>query len=505
MIKSLFIPCFLILFGSCAQLRNTVSELHLYNDEHRPQVHFSPKKGWMNDPNGMVYNEGTYHLFFQHNPYETKWGPMHWGHATSKDLVKWKEHPIALYPDSLGTIFSGSAVLDRNNTAGFGKNALIAIYTYHNHELEKTGSDRYETQGIAYSTNNGKSWTKYSHNPILENPGIRDFRDPKVFWYEEGKKWIMTLATLDHITFYSSPNLKNWKQESTFGKTLGAHGGVWECPDLFPLSYKGRQMWILIVNINPGGPNGGSATQYFVGDFDGQTFKANHSDIRWLDYGPDEYAGVTWENTGNKRLFIGWMSNWLYANDVPTNNWRSAMTITRELSLKKVGEKYFVSSEPIENLKILNRKVLTATDLNINNYSLTSKLGGLEGPAKLEFNSLDIQTFSITLSNELGEKLIVGFDKQEKYYYIDRSKSGKVNFSDKFAAKYFAPRIANTAAMDLTLVIDKASIELFADGGLTVMTSIFFPNKDFTNIDIYSNDHFKVQSLKFSKLKSIWK
>ncbi len=245
---------------SCTSTKSTTSGDFKYNDPHRPQIHFSPQKGWMNDPNGLVYHNGVYHLFYQHNPNEPVWGPMHWGHATSKDLVHWKEQPIALYPDSLGTIFSGCAVVDKDNTAGFGKDALVAIYTNHSHELEKAGSDKFQTQSIAYSNNNGKSWTKYAGNPVLKNPGIRDFRDPKVMWYEPSKKWIMTLATLDHITFYSSADLKNWKEESKFGKGIGAHGGVWECPDLVPMYDNGKKVWLLIVNLNPGGPNGGSAT-----------------------------------------------------------------------------------------------------------------------------------------------------------------------------------------------------------------------------------------------------
>ena len=231
----------------------------------------------MNDPNGMVYHNGEYHLFYQHNPDSTVWGPMHWGHAVSKDLVKWEHLPIALYPDSLGTIFSGSAVVDKNNTSGLGTKdnpAMVAIYTYHNAEGEKAGRKDYQTQGIAYSLDNGRTWTKYKANPVLKNPGIKDFRDPKVSWYEKGQKWIMTLAVTDHISFYSSKNLLDWTKESDFGADIGGHGGVWECPDLFkmPVAGTNEEKWVLIVNINPGAPNGGSGTQYFVGQFDGKNF-----------------------------------------------------------------------------------------------------------------------------------------------------------------------------------------------------------------------------------------
>ena len=294
--------------------------------QYRPAYHFTPAAHWMNDPNGMVYYQGTYHLFFQYYPGGMVWGPMHWGHATSPDMLRWQEQPIALYPDSLGYIFSGSAVVDANNTAGFGKNALVAIFTHHDPQLEKTDPGHSQKQSLAYSLDAGKTWTKYRGNPVLKSPGIVDFRDPKVTWNAQAKQWLMTLATKDRITFYTSPNLKAWTKASEFGETLGAHGGVWECPDLFPLTLNGKTHWVLIVNLNPGGPNGGSATQYFVGDFDGRTFTPLTTKTKWADYGPDEYAGVTWENTGARRLFLGWMSNWEYGNQVPTSPWRSAMT-----------------------------------------------------------------------------------------------------------------------------------------------------------------------------------
>ncbi len=489
---------------SCTSTKSTTSGDFKYNDPHRPQIHFSPQKGWMNDPNGLVYHNGVYHLFYQHNPNEPVWGPMHWGHATSKDLVHWKEQPIALYPDSLGTIFSGCAVVDKDNTAGFGKDALVAIYTNHSHELEKAGSDKFQTQSIAYSNNNGKSWTKYAGNPVLKNPGIRDFRDPKVMWYEPSKKWIMTLATLDHITFYSSADLKNWKEESKFGKGIGAHGGVWECPDLVPMYDNGKKVWLLIVNLNPGGPNGGSATQYFVGDFDGTAFTPYQTDTRWLDYGPDEYAGITWENTGDRKIFIGWMSNWQYANQVPTEKWRSAMTVARDLGIKKVGDKYLVTSRPVNELNSLTRKTFTTTDVNASQYSVTQKAGPLQGPARMSFTTDALKSFTITLSNSLNEKLVIGYEAKANQYFIDRTQSGKVDFEKGFAGKHVAPRFSTSGAMDMTLIIDDASVELFADGGLSVMTSIFFPNKNYTDVTINSGDGITFNNLKFEHLKSAW-
>ncbi len=227
-----------------------------YKEQYRPQVHFSPAEKWMNDPNGMVFYKGVYHLFFQYYPNATIWGPMHWGHAESNDMIHWKQMPIALYPDSLGYIFSGSAVVDKHNTSGFGKSGqipLVAIFCQHDPVGEKAGRDNFQTQGIAYSLDEGQTWTKYPGNPVLKNPGIKDFRDPKVMWYAPGNKWVMTLATKDRITFYSSPNLKDWTKESEFGQNKGGHGGVWECPDLFPLQLDGKTHWVLLVSNNPGG------------------------------------------------------------------------------------------------------------------------------------------------------------------------------------------------------------------------------------------------------------
>lgn len=468
-----------------------------YKEPYRPQIHFSPEANWMNDPNGMVYANGTYHLFYQYYPGATVWGPMHWGHATSKDMIHWKNEPVALYPDSLGYIFSGSAVVDVNNSSGFGKNGkapLVAIFTHHDPKGEKAGKSDYQNQSIAYSLDDGKTWTKYTGNPVLKNPGIKDFRDPKVNWYEAGKKWVMTLATLDRITFYSSTNLKDWKKESEFGKTLGAHGGVWECPDLFPLKHNGEDIWVLIVNINPGGPNKGSATQYFTGKFDGTTFTTDQKGTKWLDYGPDEYAGITWGNTGDRKVFYGWMSNWQYANLVPTERWRSAMTVARDLRMEKIGSDYLVASTPVKELRGIES---TVTKSYFKNLEFSA------GPSKLSFSSDKIESFTITISNAAGEKIEIGFDKASNKYFIDRRKSGKIAFEKGFAAKHYAPRFATVPAMDLTLVIDDASVELFADNGLTVMTEIFFPNSPYSKLD-FKGDALKVKSVNFSKLKPIW-
>lgn len=507
---SIKLKCLVLItmLAACHSSKKSAFQSSSYNEPYRPQIHFSPAAHWMNDPNGMVYFNNQYHLFYQYYPDSTVWGPMHWGHATSKDLAHWQHKPIALYPDSLGYIFSGSAVADVNNTSGFGKNGktpLVAIFTHHDPKGEKAGTNTYQNQSIAYSLDDGTTWTKYTDNPVLKNPGIKDFRDPKVSWFEAGKKWVMTLAALDHITFYSSHNLKDWTKESEFGKEAGAHGGVWECPDLFPLDYKGQKIWVLIVNINPGGPNGGSATQYFTGQFDGKNFIPYQTDTRWLDYGPDEYAGITWSNTGNRKIFLGWMSNWQYANVVPTDPWRSATTVPRDLGIEKAGEKYLVTSRPAEELNVIDGKEIALDNSNAANDNAASKSGKLAGPARLHITSDTLKPFDITLSNASGEKVIIGYDKASNNYFIDRTNAGNVSFEKGFAKKHTAPRFAAGNNMDMTLVIDNASVELFADHGLTVMTAIFFPTEKFTNIHISSAEGFNMKTVKLNSLKSIWK
>jgi fructan beta-fructosidase len=485
----------------------------LYHEQYRPQIHFSPPAHWMNDPNGLVYYKGIYHLFYQYYPEATVWGPMHWGHATSADLVHWKNRPIALYPDSIGLIFSGSVVVDYQNTSGFGKNGsppLVAIFTQHDQAKEKAGRVDAQTQSIAFSNDGGNTWKKYEHNPVIKNPGINDFRDPKVMWYAPGKKWIMTLATKDRITFYSSKNLKAWKKESEFGENLGAHGGVWECPDLFPMTANdGKKVWVLIVNINPGGPQGGSATQYFTGSFDGKIFKPNNTDTRWVDQGSDEYAGVTWSNTGNRRIFLGWMSNWQYATTVPTKAWRSAMTIPRELKLLKVGKSYYVASEPVKELSAIKGQplVFASGKGDINGKRLSQRS---DGRFELTLSIKQLKSFFITFSadntihDDEAEKLTVGFDEDENAWYIDRTKAGESAFNKDFAKRFIAKRTASSPNSDITLILDAASVELFADRGLTVMTSIFFPKKPLDQLNMVIGNGFDAGKGVYVPLKGIW-
>ena len=446
----------------------------------------------MNDPNGMVYYAGVYHLFFQYYPQAAVWGPMHWGHATSRDLVHWKQEPIALYPDSLGYIFSGSAVVDTANTSALGedgKTPLVAIFTQHDPVGEKHHTRTYQNESLAYSLDSGKTWHKYAHNPVLRNPGITDFRDPKIFWYDAGHKWIMTLAVKDRVCFYSSTDLEHWKKESDFLGVYGTHGGVWECPDLFTLDYQGRKVWVLLVNLNPGGPNGGSATQYFIGDFDGTTFHTSLNETRWLNFGPDEYAGVTWSGTGDKRIFIGWMSNWAYANKVPTSPWRGANTLPMHLGLEKVGDALYVTARPVAALDRLATKPSTPGE--------TGTSARIPAPARIDLVHSS-ESFALTFSNTHGEKLVVGYDKQNGKYYVDRTHAGISDFDPHFAAVAAAPRISRTDTIHMSIYLDVSSVEVVADDGLTNMTALVFPREPYTFLS------GPLRSVKIFYLKSIW-
>lgn len=473
-----------------------------YTEKYRPQFHFSPEANWMNDPNGMFYYEGEYHLFYQYYPDSTVWGPMHWGHAISNDMLHWEHLPIAIYPDEHGYIFSGSAVVDWKNTSGLGKEGqppLIAIFTYHDMEAQKAGAIDFETQGIAFSNDKGRTWTKYGE-PVLQNPGIKDFRDPKVSWHDNIQKWIMTLAVQDHIEFYSSPNLIEWQKESEFGQELGAHGGVWECPDLFQMDVKGtnEKQWILFVSINPGGPNGGSATQYFVGDFDGSKFSTEQSDTKWIDHGRDNYAGVTWSDipeTDGRRLFIGWMSNWDYANVVPTEKWRSAMTIPRELVLQKEHDDYVLTSVPVAELKnIRAEEVQIESQIVSGNVDVSSeeiRVSRSEMNFNFQLNKESqfgaAEEFGIALSNNNEEVFKIAYSPSTHNFYTDRTKAGVHSFSDKFAGKSNANYKAGKN-MEIRVFVDEASIEVFVDGGKLVMTDIVFPSESYNKIELFSSN-----------------
>ena len=477
----------------------------------RPQYHFTPNTGWMNDPNGLVYNNGVYHLFYQYYPHATVWGPMHWGHATSIDMAHWEHQPIALFPDENGLIFSGSAVVDKENTSGFGEDGvvpLVAIFTYHLMEGEKAGRDDFQTQGIAYSLDNGVSWTKYDGNPVLPNEGVRDLRDPKVFWHEDTKSWIMALVAGDHAKFYRSKNLKQWDNISDFGLGQGAHGGVWECPDLFPLQVEGtkEEKWVLIISIGGGGPNGGSGTQYFIGDFDGTTFTSEQEDYKWLDWGTDNYAGVTYNHAPDgERIFIGWMSNWQYALATPATTWRSAMTLPRKLKLKKHGDHYILNNYPLESIDLLSSPAINQNFELASGTAQSVELDG-ENQKKISFKASNID-FKVSLSNASGEKVSLIYDKASNLMMLDRTQSGATNFNYEFGNKLQYMIMGEIQEdFEVDIYLDRSSVETFINRGQYSMTQLVFPSQPYTNLSFenLSQNKITIQDFEVSQMKSVW-
>ena len=469
----------------------------------RPVYHHTPAYGWMNDPNGMFYKDGVYHLFFQYNPYGSVWGNMHWGHSTSSDLIHWNFEGVSIVPDAWGAIFSGSCVVDHNNTAGFGKDAVIAFYT----SAKSTPWGDVQSESMAYSLDNGKTFVKYAGNPIITSLE-KDFRDPKVFWYAPGKHWVMILAVGQHMELYSSVNLKDWKKESEFGKMQGAHGGVWECPDLIELPVEGsrERKWVLICNINPGGPFGGSAAQYFVGSFDGKTF-VNESPVqtKWMDWGKDNYATVTWNNAPDGRcIALGWMSNWQYANNVPTRQYRSANTIARDLTLYKAGGEFYLKSTPSREMKQARGEKVSVPSFKVtDSYKIESLLKDNNGAyeIEMEIQVADASKISLNLQNEKGEQVSMYYDLLRKQFVMDRSKSGKGDFSNDFPAVTAAPVHAGKT-LRLRLFVDRSSIEAFGEDGKFVMTNLVFPSSPYNQMSFGTEGSgYTVSSFNVYKLR----
>ena len=470
-----------------------------YDELYRPAFHFSPQSMWMNDPNGLIFYNGKYHLFYQYYPKDIVWGPMHWGHAESTDLIHWKHLPIALYPDSLGYIFSGSAVIDKNNTSGFGKNAMVAIFTYHNEEMFKQGRDNIQSQGIAYSLDEGKTWTKYRGNPVLNNTGEKDFRDPKVFWNEKIEKWNMVLAAGDRIKIFSSSDLKTWQFESNYQPKVSEVYGVWECPDLFKMKVDGDEKWIMILSHNQNAANGGSGTKYVVGDFDGKNFVALQ-EPKWLDYGTDNYAGVSFSNVpGNKIIILSWMSNWDYATKTPTEVWRSAMTLPRELELVHDVNSYYLSQKVVEQFSSIMVESFKSKNLETpfikKNLDLSQTC--------ISFQSENIQNLVITFFNDKNEKFTI--ELADNQIITNRNKSGKIDFSDKFASKAQVMSLENVKINSFQLILDKSSIEILVNDGRFSMTNLFFPIEKYTSLNIDSKKKTIIRNLNISNIKNAWK
>ena len=492
-------------------------------DYYRPSYHFTPLYGWMNDPNGMVYKDGEYHLYFQYNPYGSKWGNMHWGHAVSKDLLHWEHLDPAIARDPVGHIFSGSSVVDKRNTAGYGKDAIIALYTNNsvNHD---------EVQCIAYSTDNGRTFTKYEGNPVLTPfDGLKDFRDPKVFWYEKGKCWYMIVSADKETRFYKSKNLKKWDYVSAFGKGMGQQPCQYECPDFFQLPVNGdkkNMKWVMIMNINPGCLFGGSATEYFVGDFDGKNFTcADAQDAKWLDYGKDHYATVTFSNTGDRVLAMTWMSNWQYANLTPFKQNRGANGLPRELKLFEKDGKYYVQEGPAPEVLALRKVSHDLGDETVDgNKMIKGAAAQMDGAFEIEADiTPDANGIAgIEISNNKRERTLIYLDMKKGRIVTDRTESGltdfgkksvphdielawdkqreaqaklparmvnSINYKNDFALATWAPLSlceTDKKSYHVDIFVDKSSVELFVDGGRIAMTNLVFPVEAYENVKLYS-------------------
>ena len=507
-------------------------------DYYRPSYHFTPLYGWMNDPNGMVYKDGEYHLYFQYNPYGSKWGNMHWGHAVSKDLIHWEHLDPAIARDPVGHIFSGSSVIDKKNTAGFGKDAIIAIYTNNsvNHD---------EVQCIAYSNDNGRTFTKYEGNPVLTPfDGLKDFRDPKVFWYEKGKCWYMIVSADKETRFYKSKNLKKWTYVSAFGKGLGQQPCQYECPDFFQLPVNGdkkKMKWVMTMNINPGCWFGGSATEYFVGDFDGKKFTCPDADeVKWLDWGKDHYATVTFSNTGDRVLGITWMSNWQYANLTPFKQNRGANGLPRELKLYEKNGKYYISEDVAPEVYALRKETKDLADASVaDDKDLKGVAANMNGAFEIEADvTPDANGIAgIEISNNKRERTLIYFDMKQGKVVMDRTESGlsdfgkqsvphdielawdkqlaaagkqparitnSINYKNDFSLATWAPLSLcedGKKTYHVDIFVDKSSVELFVDGGRIAMTNLVFPVAPYENVKLYTQGgKAEFKNLKIHKL-----
>lgn len=476
-------------------------------EKYRPAFHHTPRYGWMNDPNGMFYKDGRWHLYYQYNPYGSKWQNMTWGHSVSDDLVNWEHLPEAIRPNGLGSVFSGSCAVDHDNTAGFGSDAVIALYT-------SAGTS--QMQSLASSTDDGLTFNIYPSNPVLTLES--EARDPKVFWNDSTKEWNMILAhALDHeMLIFTSPDMKSWTLQSSFGKGLGAQGGVWECPDLFELPVAGtdEKKWVLLCNINPDGPFGGSGTQYFVGDFDGKTFKADtdaagNVSTKWLDYGKDHYATVTWSDAPDgRRVALGWMSNWQYAADVPTMQFRSANTLPREMGLFRApdGEVY-ASSAPSPELEALRGKLAakvkkTTVGRKARSFALPSENGGI-CEILMDIEASKAKTVNVVFSNSQGEKVVMQYDPAAATLSFDRTQSGITDFSEGFPAVTVTPTHEASGRIALRIFVDRSSMEVFGNDGEFVMTNLVFPRTPYTALSVSAEGgNAKVENLRIYSLKS---
>ncbi len=467
-----------------------------YSEKYRPQFHFTPEKNWANDPNGLVFYEGEYHLFYQYNPYGDKWGHMSWGHAVSNNMLHWKHLPIAIeeYLDPQTNdstmIFSGTAVVDKNNTSGLceGKDCLIALYTSNLHRDNKGLTQH---QSLAYSNDKGRTWKRYDKNPILDIQR-KDFRDPKVFWYAPQQKWVMALVVPDlyKVQLYQSKNLLQWDLMSEFGKA-GDTTRVWECPDLYQLPVEnesGKSKWVL--SLSGGHPAGPTfvGMQYFVGEFDGTTFSSTQTGAKYIDYGKDFYAGIVYNNVNDRTVMIGWINNWTYANQVPTSPWRGAFSLPRQLSLTKKNDDYFLLQKTIDEAKSLRgEEIKDLEKFNGGSLEIELEWSGADGTILELFSNRDEKTIIATRDNIL---------------FVNRAESGIVNFQPDFASSDQVSTDSTNQKISLHIFVDQSIIEVFMNGGEASITSQVFPTGENTiRIPMKEN----VKNLKAWELKSIWK
>lgn len=487
---------------------NNKARINLYHEPYRPQLHFTPEAQWMNDPNGMVYYEGEYHLFYQYHPFGKQWGPMHWGHAISENMLEWKHLPIALEPDHLGMIFSGSAVVDWHDTSGFfdGAHGLVAMYT--------SADEEYQQQSIAYSKDKGRTWHKYRGNPVIPNPGVDDFRDPKVIWHEPTSRWVMVLAAGQEVLFYTSKDLIDWKFASSFGEGNGAHGGVWECPDLLelPVENSEEKKWILQVDIGDGAIAGGSGGQYFIGHFDGIEFINESQSTNWIDYGKDYYATQSFSDIpteDGRSIWLAWMSNWQYANDVPTDPWRSAMSLPREVTLKKevsTGE-VILLQQPIRELQSLEQAVFLDETFSITQEKMTI-CQQPEEPFTLDLELPIEKDKKITFSffNTGKESCDMVIDMSKFDISFDRRYMKNSQFQPEFSAKCVAPFDSQKDSVKLKVIVDRGSVEVFINDGEQTMTNLVLPQLDQNvSITVSSTNNKEEITCQGHRLKSVWK
>ena len=467
---------------------------------YRPEFHFTPPANWMNDPNGLVYYEGEWHLFYQYSPGRAP--GSHWGHAVSSDLVHWKHLPVALAPDEMGIIASGSAVVDWNDTSGFfgGGSGLVAIFTHWKNQ-DREGSD--QSQSIAYSADRGRTWTKYAGNPVLPNQGTPDFRDPKTLWHAPSGQWVMIVATFDHATFFTSPNLREWTFASRFGQDATTDG-VWECVDLFPLPVDGsaeQTRWVLNVSLGSG------TMQYFVGDFDGRTFRSeNPSDVvLHSTCGPDDYAAVTWSDipaSDGRQIWIGWMAAWWYAERIPTEGWKGILTLPRRMELKTTAEGVRLTQTPVAELGALRGAGQVWENVSVTPdapFVIPEQAEAFEIIA--EFESGDATEVGLRVRKGEQEQTVIGYAPADRSLFLDRSQSGVTDFNEGFGNVIRRPIPGDKAHLRLHVFVDRCSVEVFVNDGESYVAALLFPSPESQAIEVFAGGgSARLKSLHFYPL-----